>query len=105
VAGLLIFLRVRKVSVSGVESQSDVLSKIFTCFLSLKIVIFDLFKIKIVDNKTSWHNVILINMLNKWFNTSSFDEFLLRKTSLDLSGVASNTSYQKMRESMLLNDD
>jgi len=77
VAGLFVFLGVGEISVSVVESKSNILSEGFTSFFGLKVIILDVLEIKVIDKEASWENVVLVDVFNEGLNAGSFDEFLL----------------------------
>ena len=102
-ACFFVILGVWKISVSVVESESNILSEVITSFLGLEVIIFDILEIEVIDKETSWKNVILVHVFNEGFNACSFNEFLLGEASLDLSWVTCDTSNEKMWESVFLN--
>lgn len=59
---------------------------------SFEIVVFDFLKIKIVDQESCGNDVILIDVLDKWFDSSFLDEFFLVEGAFDLSEVVGNSS-------------
>jgi hypothetical protein len=43
----------------------------------LEIIVFDFLEVKIVDQKSSRHDMILVKVLDEGLDSSFFDEFLL----------------------------
>jgi hypothetical protein len=90
VASPVVLLRVGKISVCASERISNFFSEFLSGLLCLEVLVLDILKVKIVDDKSGWHNVILIDVFNEGFNTSLLDEFLFVEASFSLNEVASN---------------
>ena len=89
---LFVFLGVRKVANRVAESFLKSISKSFSAFFSLKVIVFDILEIKIVDQKSCGDNVVLVDILNERLNISLFDELLLAISALDKRKVSCDTS-------------
>lgn len=103
VVSFVVSFRVGEISVSLSEFFTDIFAGCFSTLCSLYCIFFKIFKIEITNNKSSWDDVILINMLQESLDTSSFGKSLLAYSSLDVSRVASDTHQQQMGEFIFLN--
>jgi len=83
-----------QVSVCFSESLSDLFSSGGSGFSSLDVILFKVLEVEVVDNKSGWHNMVLVDMLKESFDTSLLDKLFLVDSSLDVLGVPGNTSYQ-----------
>ena len=100
--GFVVGLSAGEISVSLRKSLSDFLASGEPGFGGFNVFFFEIFEVKIVDDKSSRNDMILVDILNKRLNSGSLDEFLLVDSSLDISGVASNADDQKVGESIFL---
>jgi len=90
------------ISVGLSELFSNCFSQSFPAFFGLETFIFDLCEIEFVDDKSSGHDVVLVDVFNERLNSGSLDEFLLVIASFGLEEVAANTSDEQMWESIFL---
>jgi hypothetical protein len=102
VSSLFVFLGVGKISNCLAEGLLEVLSKSNSALLGLQVIVLDVLKIKVVDNESGGDDMVLVDVFDERLNVSFLDELLLAVGSLDEGEVTSNTSDEKMRESMLL---
>ena len=100
--GFIVGLGVGEISVGIRKCLSDLLASCKSRFGSFDIFFFKILEVKIVDDKSSRNDMILIDILNERLNSGSLDEFLLVDSSLDISRVTSDTDDQEMRESIFL---
>lgn len=89
---LFVFLGVREVANRVAESFLKSISKSFSAFFCLEVIVLDILKIKIVDQKSCRDNVVLVDILNEWLNISLFDELLFAIRALDKRKVPCDTS-------------
>lgn len=92
--GLFVGLDVWEVSIWGAELSFPLLFQGSSLFNGLDVFFFDVLKVKIVDQKSGWDDVILVDDLDERFDTSSFNEFLFADWSLDCSWVSGNTDQK-----------
>ena len=100
--GFVVGLRAGEISISLRKSLSDFLASGKSRFGSFDIFFFKILEVKIVDDKSSRNDMILVDILNKRLNSGSLDEFLLVDSSLDISRIAGDTDDQEVRESIFL---
>lgn len=83
-----------EVSISFWEFFSDFFSSclfILSCFKSIFLKILE---VEVIDNESSWDDVILVDVFNEWLNSCSFDEFSLVNSSLDSSRIAGDADQE-----------
>jgi hypothetical protein len=90
---LVVGFRVWQVSIGFGQFFAEFFSGSLSGIGTLKIVFFKILEIEIIDDKSGWHNVALVNILNESFDSSLFNEFLLIDSSLDISGISGNSDY------------
>ena len=83
VGGLVVSSWVWEVSVAFRKGFSELSGKGFSGFKSFNVVFLDILKIEVIDNKSGWDDVILVNNFDEWLDSSSFNEFFLVNASLD----------------------
>ena len=99
---LVVGFGVRHISIGLWKSFSHFSSGCCPCICSLQVFFFQIFEVKVINHKSGWDNVILIDMLDEWLDTGSLDEFFLVDFSFDVSGVAGNSCNEQVWESMFL---
>lgn len=100
---LLVFLGIWKISESITETFLELGLEFVSCLSCFQVILFYIFQIKIIHNKSSWHDMVLIDILNESSNASAFDKFLFAEGTFDFAKVASKTCDKQMREAMFLN--
>lgn len=78
-------------SVGFCELRSQCLFNFCSGFSSLETFFFDFFQVKIIDDKSSRHNMVLIYTFDKRFHTCSLNEFFFVDATFNLSGISGNT--------------
>jgi hypothetical protein len=88
VAGLFSLLGV---SVCLSEFLSNGFSESFSAFLGLETFVLDFSKVKLINNESGRHHVVLVDISDEGLDSSSFDEFLLVIVSFDLDKIATDS--------------
>ena len=101
-SSLFVLFGIWQVSVHVAESLSHLLSQLLSGLLGLKVLVRDILEIEIVDSESSRHNMGLVDVFDKRFDSSLFDEFLLVEAALGGDKVASDACYEEMGESVFL---
>ena len=102
-SSLFVFLRVRHVPIDIAETFSDFLPEGLPGVLGLQVLLSGVLKVsEIVDDEASGHHVGLIDVLDKGFDASFFDEFLLVESTFGSKQVTSDACDQEVRESQSL---
>ncbi len=100
---LIVCFGVWEIPVCLCQSLSDLFSSCLSALSCFKSVVFQIFKVEVSDQESSWDNVVLIHELDEWFNSGFLYKFLFINASLNCSRVAGNSNDKKVWEFMFLN--
>ena len=97
-ASLFVFLGVGELSIDLSESISDSFSEFFPGVRCLQVVVIDILEVEVAYNKSGGHDMALVDKLDKRFDSSLLDEFLLVERSLGSNEVSGDTGDEQVRE-------
>ena len=92
VSCLLVFLWVGKVANRIAECFLESIFKSFSAFFCLKVIVLDILKVEIIDQKSCRDNVVLVDILNERLDIGLFDELFLAISALNKWKMSGDTS-------------
>ena len=100
--GLIVFSGIGHLSVHLSETVSNALSEFLASVGGLEVVVADVLEVEIVDEETSGHHVILVDVFDEGLDASLFDELLLVEAALGCDQVASDACDEEVGELVAL---
>lgn len=101
-AGFFVSFGIGEGSISFGELLFEFLGEVLLAVYGLEAVLLDFLEVEIVDDEAGGHDVVLVDVFNKWLDGGLLDELLFVDAPLDSLGVSGDADQQQMREPILL---